>query len=1108
MFAALQRSGIVRIGDRVASTGTCGARVAYSSFERRQLMMNCAGCGFEAAPEFAFCPKCGQRLGAPAQPSRVVVEQPPPAATEAETRDAESDRRPVTVVFADLSGFTALSERLDPEDVRALQTDLFNAMSASIRRFDGFVEKFVGDAVMAVFGAPVAHEDDPERAIHAAIDMQQQVAALSEVWKSRAGQALALHIGINSGPVVAGHLGSARGAAYAVTGDTVNFASRLQSSAGPGQIFVSQSTYQLAQHAFGFESLGALSLKGKAEPMLAYRVDTALSTPRSARGLLAHGLAAPLVGRDADLGALSGAFDRMLTGKTQLVRIVADAGTGKTRLLNEFLSRLSSSGQLAPIAIRRSACSSVGERTFGVPAALLRDAYGVLPDDSADITREKISAALATMGAEEQEIARVSAFLGYVLALSTKDSRANSLDPEQLQRQVFMAVQAIIERRLQGSPLLLIVEDLHWADAASIELLHFLLAQLPERKFMLLATHRPRIELEELGATHAAHTLLRLTPLSGDHSQALLDALFGRSVRSLPVELKAQIVEHAGGNPLFLEEMVRALIDEGVLQQQNDEWVYRPGSTARQVPRSIHGLLLARLDRLSVRARLAIQEAAVVGPSFAENLLREITSDPSSLAPTLDMLAEVGLVSEAAPPTPAGADASASDRQFRFCHGLFHDVSYENLLARRRVELHTRIGEALERRCGARPQHLEELQALGHHFRLSSDKPRGARYLVLAGDWARSIYANADAIRHYQLALETLAGCEGHQGEQLAAHERLGDVLTPVGQSAAATRHLEVARAGYSSAGDRIAEARVMRKIAGLLWEAGDRAGARRYLESGLALIDDGDQHIERAKLYQEMGQLEFRGGDNHNALRWTQRALDHVGGLIANGKVATEQDRREAASALALTLNTQGVALARLDRLEDAVARLERSVTVAREADMPQAECRALSNLGVLYSSRNPKLAIHACERGLQSAIRVGDLGLQSRLYANLAVAYCTLTNRCDEDGIGAANTAIEIDRRAGQLDHLAVSLVVLGQIYQCHGEPALALDYYREAQVLAEKSGEPQLLFPCYDGLATLYLELDDFTQAERYMSLAQTTCQAAGLDPDTLIVLPFLA
>jgi adenylate cyclase len=1029
------------------------------------------------------------------------VQTPKRAASEPPPSDKESDRRPVTVLFADLSGFTTLSERLDPEDVRALQSDLFKEMSETIQHFDGFVEKYVGDAVMAVFGAPVAHDEDPERAVRAALSMRERIAALSEQWMRRLQQPLTLHIGINTGPVVAGHIGTNRDAAYAVTGDTVNVAARIQSTAGAGQILVSQSTYLLTQHAFAFESLGAVALKGKTASVPIYRVEDALTAPRSARGLEAHGLATPLIGRQEDLNGLVAAADSMLEGQTQLVRIIGEAGAGKSRLLSEFLDRLRAAGRLANMAVRNAACSSVGESTYGVPAALLRDAYGITATDSPHEARHKIASALASMGADAQETRRVSSFLGYVLGVETDDSRTRELEPEQLKQQIFFAAQAVIERRLERSPLLLIVEDLHWADAASVELLRFLIDRLPGRRFMLLVSHRPLAELEQLAEGTTAHTAVHLEPLSADHSEMLLDALFGSSTHRLPDDLRMRIVEHAGGNPLFLEEMVRGLIADGVLALDDDKWVYRPVSTAVNVPLTIHGLLLARIDRLPGRARQAIQEAAVIGAVFAEQLLRQVATDPATLDEALDVLVDTGLVSEH---TPA---ASGEARQYRFRHGLFHEVSYQNLLARRRTELHTRIGETLEALCAGAPQRVEELQTLGHHFRLSTDKPRGARYLVQAGDWARSIYANADALRNYELALETLDACSECDIERLAVRERLSDVLAPIGQSSAAIDHLGAAREGYARASDRIAEARVLRKTGALHWAAGERMQARRCVQEGLALIDSGADHIERAQLYQEMGQLEYRSGDNLSALEWTQHALAQVERIAALGATADEE-RRAIASAISTALNTQGVALARLDRREEAVRALERSVTVAREAGMLQAECRGLANLGVLYSSRHPQRAIEACERGLDTAKRIGDLGLQSRLYTSLAVAYCELTNRCEERGVGAAQTAIEIDRRVGQLDHLTVSLVVLGQIYQCHGDPDLALGYYKEAMMLAEQAEEPQLLFPCYDGLATLYLDLDDSEQAEHYMRKAKELCERAGVDPDALMVLPFLA
>jgi len=1091
--------------------------------------MICAGCGFEAPSDFAFCPKCGSRLAVTSTERPVVrpAQAPSPVPGTAPPGEAEADRRPVTVLFADLSGFTALSERLDPEDVRALQTDLFKEMSGAIERFDGFVEKFVGDAVMGVFGAPVAHEDDPERALRAALAMLERVAALSKRWAHRVGAPLHLHIGVNTGPVVAGQIGSAPGAAYAVTGDTVNTASRLQSTAGPGQILVSQSTYLLTQHAFRFEALGDVPLKGKAEPVAVYRVDAALSAPRSAHGLELHGLGARLIGRERELRELLAAFERMLAGQTQVVSIVGDAGAGKSRLQAEFLARLEEAGHLDTAVVQRAVCSSLGERTYGVPAALLRDAYGVAPGDTPAVARKKLVAGLQALAADEEETDRLAAFLGYVLGFETEDSRTRHLEPEQVGRQIFLAAQAVIEHWLKHSALVLAVEDLHWADAASVELLRFLVDRLQGRRFMLVISHRPTPDVAEVAPHGAAHTVLRLESLSTNDSEMLLGALFGTSLLRLPDELRLRILERAGGNPLFLEEMVRSLIAGGVLAQEHGEWVCRADADSVNVPLTIHGLLLARIDGLPAHARQAIHEAAVVGPVFSEGLLREVAADPDSLDQALAMLVDAELLVDpsrtagatgkstqskvpafpAAGSPRAGSMGTGTERQYRFCHGLFHEVAYQNLLVRRRTELHTRIGEALERICGTQPQRLEDLEALAHHFRLSADKPRGARYLVAAGDRARAIYANADAIRHFQRALETLEACGDCDADRLAVRERLGDLLGPAGQRAAAMLHFAAVRDGYASAADRPAQARVLRKIGRLHWDAGDRAEAVRCFEQGLVLIDSESDHIERAQLYREMGRLAFRSGDNQGAVRWAEQALAQAERLAARAPAATDDERRATAEAIALALNTLGVALARLNRLKDAVTCLERSVETARAADLLQIECRSLANLGVLYSTVDPARAIKTGQRGLETAKRIGDFGLQSRLHTTLAVAYCALTNRCDEQGVEAAHAAIELDRRLGQLDHLTVPLIVLGQIYQCHGEPGRALSYYQEAVALAERVGEPQLLFPCYDGLATLFLDLDDPSRAEHYMRKAQEVCKRAGLEPDDLTVLPFL-
>jgi adenylate cyclase len=315
----------------------------------RRLPATCASCGFVCAPDFSFCPRCGTAVGGAA---RSGPETPAVAVPRAEGRPAarpedgsrEADRRLVTVVFADLSGFTALAERLDAEEVRSFQNALFETFASVIARYDGFVEKFVGDAVLAVFGAPVAHEDDPERALNASLAMLERCTALSHQWAPRLGRAVTLHIGVHTGPVVAGSLGTAAGDSYTVTGDTVNTTARLVAAAAPGTVLVSESTHMFTRHCFAFAPGGELALRGKSDPVRVYQLLGLLTEPGSSRGLAALGLTAPLVGRSDHLEQLVAAFERMRQGRAQVVSLVGEAGAGKSRLIAELLARLEAEG--------------------------------------------------------------------------------------------------------------------------------------------------------------------------------------------------------------------------------------------------------------------------------------------------------------------------------------------------------------------------------------------------------------------------------------------------------------------------------------------------------------------------------------------------------------------------------------------------------------------------------------------------------------------------------------------------------------------------------------------------------------------------------------------
>jgi adenylate cyclase len=998
----------------------------------------------------------------------------------------------VTVLFADLSGFTALSERLDPEEVRAFQNALFQSLAQAVARFDGFVAKYLGDAILAVFGAPVAHEDDPERALEGALDMLARGATLSEQWAVRLSQPVTLHIAVHTGPVVAGTLTEVAGAAYDVTGDTVNTASRLLGAAAPGTILVSEATATLARHRFAFEAAGEIALRGKARAMAVHRLLGPLSQPLSARGLASYGLESPMVGRVGELGQLLDALGRAQRGRAQLVSVAGEAGTGKSRLIAEFLRRVGDDPQLAATAVRRHGCSSLGEPAYGTFAALFRDGYQVAAEDPLEVAREKLATGLRSLGAPLEVAETVMPVLSYLLGLRETSSRDPDLDPEQVKRQIALAARTLVERRLDQGPVLLVVEDLHWADSASLDLLGHIADHLAGRPLMILVSLRP--EARRVPVAQAERTELRLSRLSGEETAELVGSLLGRPDEAAFARVQRLVATRADGNPLFVEEMVRSLINQGVLVRERNRWSCGQDSEAVNIPPTLQGLLLSRVDRLPPDDRRLLQEAAVLGMAFEQALLRAIATGPDGVAAGLGRLTDCDLIQ----PLAQGREGGG---RYQFTHALVREAVYENLLFSRRSELHERVGLALERAVGPEPSRLSDLEALGHHWSLASHKSKGARYLTAAGDRASAVYANDDAMRHYERALRTLSECQACQGEAEMVRERLADLLALGGRRAEAFAHYEAVQQVLGAAGDRAGAARLVRKIGSLHWEAGDRERASACLASGLALLGEDGSPIERAHLFQEIGRLAFRTGDNASAVEWADKAL-------------AEAAREDAASAApdsaatrAQAYNTLGVALARMDRLDEAVDRIEHSIALAEQHGLLHAACRGYTNLGVLYSSLNPRRCIETCLRGLETAKKAGDLGFQSRLYANLAVAYCALTDRCEADGIEAAQKAVELDRRLELVDHLAVPLIVLGQIHQCHGDHGRALASYREALSLAERMGDPQLLVPCYDGLATLSLDAGNAAMAEVYFGKAQEVCQRAGLDPDVLLVLPFL-
>jgi adenylate cyclase len=427
---------------------------------------------------------------------------------------------------------------------------------------------------------------------------------------------------------------------------------------------------------------------------------------------------------------------------------------------------------------------------------------------------------------------------------------------------------------------------------------------------MMVLSHRP--DTSPPLVARAAQSVVRLAPLSPDDTRRLLGGLFGAMEDDAFAKFQHFVAARAGGNPLFVEEIVRSLLSKGVLKRQGDRWACTAVCETVDVPPTLHGLLLSRIDRLPADTRRLLQEAAVLGEAFDDRLLQAIATDARATEAALDRLIESDLIQQVG----YGREGS----QYRFTHALVHEAVYQNLLLSRRNELHERVGRALERASGGHPERLSDLEALGHHWSLAPDKRKGVHYLVAAGDWARAVYANEDAIRHYERALRTLAECEACEDQVPAVRDRLGDLLALAGRRTEALAHYDAVREALELTADRAGAARLHRKIGGLHWEAGDRERASTCFASGLEQLGEDGNPIERAQLFQEIGRLAFRAGDNAGAIAWAEKAL---------AEAATEADAeraREAAATRAHAFNTLGVALARMGRLGEAVARSSRA--------------------------------------------------------------------------------------------------------------------------------------------------------------------------------------
>jgi class 3 adenylate cyclase/tetratricopeptide (TPR) repeat protein len=678
----------------------------------------CPVCGAANAPGARFCSTCGTKL----EPTAV----------------ARETRKTVTVLFADVTGSTALGEQLDPESLRALMGRYFVAMKGIIEAHGGHVEKFIGDAVMAVFGIPVVHEDDALRAVRAAADIRDRLAQLNTELTATRGQAIRFRTGVNTGEVVAGDPATGQ---TLVTGDTVNTAARLEQAAPPGEILLGRLTYNLVRDAVEVEPVEPISAKGKTEPVPAYR----LVAVRSGAAGHARRLDAPLVGRERELGRLEQALAQAVADRScQLFTLLGTAGVGKSRLVAEFAA---SAGP--GVGVLHGRCLSYGEGiTYWPIGEIVRSAAGIGEADSADAARTKIRSLLDGERDADVLAVRVSAAIG----LSAEPAPSEEL---------FWAIRKLFERLAGERPLIIVVEDIHWAEPTLLDLLEYVADWSRDAPLLLLCPARPELldSRPGWGGGKLNATTLLLEPLGLAAAGQLISALPGGT--AIPEAIVERIQAAAEGNPLYVEEFLGMLVDDGLLKQTPDgTWQAAETIDDVRVPPSIAALLAARLERLAPAERAAAERASVVGRIFEEAAVVELTDEVfrSDVGRSLLALVRKELV------RPDRSELTAGDA-FRFRHILIRDAAYEALPKAERAALHERFADWLERTSGDRLAELEEI--VGYHLErahayrtelgerddhVARLAERAVRYLWPAGRIARQRGDTRLALAHFQRA--------------------------------------------------------------------------------------------------------------------------------------------------------------------------------------------------------------------------------------------------------------------------------------------------------------------------------------------------------------------
>lgn len=1030
----------------------------------------------------------------------------------AETPD---ERKRITILFADVSGYTAMSESLDPEDVTTIMNRLFDALTQEINHYGGTIDKFSGDAVMALFGAPEALENHEEMAVRTALGMQTALAEFNTQLQRERGITLRLRIGLHTGEVLAGWVGGGAARSYTVMGDAVNLASRLEHACPVGRVMISADTARSLHPIFDLEPPRQVTVKGKSEPVTVYVVIGEKARRGRIRGVA--GLTAPMVGRDEEMTALRNAFKRGMTEKPwQAATVVGEAGIGKTRLTREFVGwAIDAQPDMRLLSARNYTHTQA--TPYYLVSRLMRSLFD-MGDDVDETTIGRLGDALYSLEPELDQIEhryQLGSLAG-TLGLSLDDNPLDGLDPEQRRDRTFLSLERILLRASEQMPLLIVLDDLHWADAMSVAFLQRLLQTIARdpshdhstRSAMLLILSRPA---ERKYASFAAvldamreepHVSLELERLDIDQSGALVSALLDQE---LPAELLHLVVDHARGNPFFVEEILRSLIENDVLVE-DDGW-RAPHSVADiNVPDTIQDVLAARLDRLRFEEKQILQYAAVIGRTFWQRLLTEVyTMDTAgSDASVSGMASSLADLEQRRFVARLSESQLVDDWEWTFEHVLIQEVAYSGLLKKVRRRVHREVASQLETRLRDRTGFLIPL--IAYHYERGDVPAKAVMYLRKAGDRAAEQYANEGAVEYYTRALtllddagvddeETLElryalllGREGVYGLMGRREEQLADLATleTLAETLNSTQSQAEVNLRYAtyyeamsqydaalqaaSAGVERAEAagNIYQRIRGLiawgraLWRQGRLDSATTYLQKALSLATQHQNQPAEANALHHLGAVTFYSNDYETARAYWERALalrQSIG------------DRRGEAA----TLSNLVAAYHSVGDLAKGQEYCKQALAVVRSIGSRRTEAYTLLNLGNSYQALgNLTMARAHHERALYLFRQLGDRSGEAGAAENLGLALYESGRY--EEARDYCELALNIEEKLGDNQHMGYSATYLALTLERLGEFSRAERMYAKALQIRREIGQDGHAIDDVAGLARLALARGD--------------------------------